>query len=73
MWRNEQSKRAVELLLGSLDEDFLFRGDVGQSIGKVLSRFTNGHFWCKNAVKGVTDVVTEGNLHERGSDSEVIR
>ena len=55
------------MTMGSLDEDVL----LGRW-GKVLVQMANGNFWCRNAVKGVTDQVLEGKLFEMGSGSKVI-
>jgi len=72
LWRSEETKGEVELMLGSVDEEYLFKGEGGQEIGKVLSQAVNGHFWCANALKGVTDVVRDGKLFEGSSDSKVV-
>ncbi|KAK4695680.1 hypothetical protein P7C71_g2120, partial [Lecanoromycetidae sp. Uapishka_2] len=61
-WREENSNGEFELLLGSVDEEYLFKGESGQRIGKVLSQFVDGHFFGSNAIKGVTDVVGEGGV-----------
>lgn len=55
-----------------MDEEYLSKSETGQSTGKILSQPMNGHFWCNNAIKGVTDIVENGQLYEKGSDSDRI-
>ena len=59
-WRSDVSKEGIEVLLGSVDEEFLCKGEKGQEMGRELSRAVGGHFWCEKAVKGVTDSLREG-------------
>lgn len=68
MWRSDDEPGQVEIMLGSVDEDFLLEKSNGE-LGRLLCEPANGHFWCKNAVKGVTDVMP-GKKYEEGSKSK---
>ena len=54
----------MEILAGTLDEA-VFRGHWG----KMLAESVDGHFWAKNAIRGVTDQVAVGKLYEEASKS----
>ena len=51
-----------------VDEDVLLKAGGGE-VGKVLCQAANGHFWCENAVEGVTDVMA-GRKFVEGSKSQ---
>ena len=68
MWRSDDEHGQVEITLGSVDEDFLLEKSDGE-LGRLLCEPADGNFWCKNAVKGVTDVMP-GKKYEEGSTSK---
>ena len=58
----------VEVTLGSVDERDLLKKMDGE-LGRLLCHPAGGHFWSKNAIKGVTDVMP-GKKYPESSNSE---
>lgn len=60
----------MEIATGSLDADVLARGWDGG--GVVLGRASEGHYWCKGQVAGVTDLEAGMRWREGEGSEEMV-
>lgn len=51
-WRNEKTPEKIDIMLGAVDEGCM---------EKELCIPVGGQFWCKNFIKGVTDIIPDGD------------
>ncbi|KAL2047692.1 hypothetical protein N7G274_000734 [Stereocaulon virgatum] len=70
-WRSDKEPGVVEITLGSVDERDLLNKMDGE-LGRLLSHPAGGHFWSKNAIKGVTDLMP-GKKHPESSELEEMK
>lgn len=65
-FRSQGSAEELEITTGSLDEEVL----AGE-MGKVLGRASDGHYFSKRVIEGVTDLEA-GKRFKEGSGSEEV-
>ncbi|RPB28384.1 hypothetical protein L211DRAFT_818000 [Terfezia boudieri ATCC MYA-4762] len=60
-WRSKRTGDKVDIMLGTVDEECLT---------KELCLPVDGQHWCKNFIKGVTDIIPEGDrwFEDSGED-----
>ena len=70
LWRSDSTPEEVEILVGTLDEEVL-----RVKWGGVLAVAERGHYWAKNAIKGVTDLegLGRGRFFVEGSEGAEIK
>ncbi len=69
----------MEIVTGSVDERWLVgrgeggdggMGELKEGVGRELCTVSEGNFWCRNEIGGVTDGMVRGRKFAEGSGSE---
>jgi hypothetical protein len=72
VWRSDREgeRQSCDLLLGSLDEQWLV--EAGGGLGKLLCEPSGAQYWRGNAIEGVTDFLQGGSIYLGGKEEALL-